>query len=93
MIHMSLSSAAQALHASIAGDDVYFTGCSTDSRNIKAGEMFIALRGERFDGHDFIEQAWRNGAVAAMAEENTGQALPMLLVKDTRAYMGRLACR
>lgn len=91
MINMSLASAARALQASIVGDDVYFTGCSTDSRKIKAGEMFIALRGEHFDGHDYIEQARRNGAVAAMAEENTGQSLPLLLVPDTRSDMGKLA--
>ncbi|MGH8744795.1 MAG: Mur ligase domain-containing protein [Burkholderiales bacterium] len=39
------------------GDDVRFTAVSTDSRNTASGDLFVALRGERFDGHDYIGAA------------------------------------
>ena len=91
MINMTLATAADALQARIVGDDVYFNGCSTDSRNIKVGEMFIALRGQHFDGHDYIDQARQSGAVAAMVETDAGHPNPLLLVEDTRLGMGKLA--
>ncbi|MBN1482058.1 UDP-N-acetylmuramoyl-tripeptide--D-alanyl-D-alanine ligase [candidate division KSB1 bacterium] len=46
------------------------TGVSTDSRSVKAGELFVALRGENFDGHDFVRQALSDGAVAALVDHN-----------------------
>ena len=91
MINMLLSSAARDLQAKLIGADVLFTGCSTDSRNIKTGEMFIALRGQHFDGHDFIDRARYSGAVAAMIETDTAASLPLLRVNDTRQAMGLLA--
>ena len=91
MIRMSLSTAAESLHANFLGQDVEFAGCSTDSRTLKGGELFIALKGEQFDGHDFIPAAREAGARAAMVEK-TGQAdLPLLVVNDTRQAMGSLA--
>lgn len=91
MISMLLSTAAHTLHARFKGGDVSFNGCSTDSRRIKAGEMFIALRGNQFDGHDFIDQARQSGAAAAMTEVDTGHSIPQLLVDDSRLGMGQLA--
>ena len=91
MINMTLSTAAHALQARVIGEDVFFSGCSTDSRNIKAGEMFIALRGQRFDGHDYIDQARQSGAIAAMVDTDPGHPIPLLLVEDTRLGMGKLA--
>jgi len=46
------------------------TGVSTDSRTIKPGQLFVALKGERFDGHDFIDKAVANGAAAVVACED-----------------------
>lgn len=91
MIDMMLSTAAQSLQAEIIGNDVRFRGCSTDSRIIKAGEMFIALRGEHYDGHDFIGFAQQAGAVAAMVESYSDQSLPLIQVADSRKLMGQLA--
>jgi UDP-N-acetylmuramoyl-tripeptide--D-alanyl-D-alanine ligase len=60
---------------------------STDSRNIKEGDLFIALKGESFDGHDFIQGALSDGAVAVMVEENSdvnvNSGSPVILVRDT----------
>lgn len=91
MISMRLSTAAAATDAICLGEDVEFRGCSTDSRSIKTGEMFIAIKGERFDGHDFLAIAKQNGAVAAMLEKAGQESLPALLVSDTRRALGKLA--
>ena len=91
VISMKLSSAAKSLNATYLGEDVEFIGCSTDSRNLNSGELFIAIKGERFDGHDFLESAKQRGAVAAMVTKTGQQDLPTLVVEDTRKAMGNLA--
>ncbi|WP_240636050.1 UDP-N-acetylmuramoyl-tripeptide--D-alanyl-D-alanine ligase [Caldimonas tepidiphila] len=64
----------------------------TDTRSLQPGDLFVALRGERFDAHDFLSQARAAGAVAALAERGLAEAgLPGLLVPDTRAALGALA--
>ena len=89
---MRLAEAALPLNARCVGADRDFTGCSTDSRKLNAGQLFVALRGQRFDGHDFVLEAERNGAGGALVESVPPAAtLPMLLVADTRQAMGRLA--
>jgi len=90
---MLLSKAAASIRGDLAGEDLMFSGCSTDSRRVTDGELFIALRGERFDGHTFVRQAHGNGAAAAMVERAFSDlaAMPLLIVEDTRRAMGRLA--
>jgi UDP-N-acetylmuramoyl-tripeptide--D-alanyl-D-alanine ligase len=90
---MSLGEAARALGAAPSGADVRFDGVSTDSRSLRPGELFVALRGERFDGHEFLDAARRAGAVAALVESafNRAVPLPALAVEDTRLALGRLA--
>jgi UDP-N-acetylmuramoyl-tripeptide--D-alanyl-D-alanine ligase len=96
---MRLSQAAQALHASSSGRDVEFTGVSTDSRAIRSGELFVAIKGDRFDGHAFVEQAASRGAVAALVNKTESSvekraaalALPLIAVDDTLAALGSLA--
>ena len=64
----------------------------SDTRSLRAGDLFVALRGERFDAHDFLSQARASGAVAALAEHGLAAAgLPGLEVADTRAALGTLA--
>lgn len=91
---MQLSDAASVLDAHVDGVDVRFTGVSTDTRTLKAGDLFIALHGEHFDGHRFLAQAQAAGASSAMVEEayaNAQPRLPLLVVKDTRRALGGLA--
>ncbi len=73
-------------------------GVSTDTRAIPAGSAFVALRGERFDGHDFLAEALRAGAACALvAHDRAGAAaegapgLPLLAVADTLAALGAIA--
>jgi UDP-N-acetylmuramoyl-tripeptide--D-alanyl-D-alanine ligase len=64
----------------------------TDSRSLLPGDLFVALRGERFDAHDFLPQARAAGAVAAMAERGLAEAgLPGVEVPDARLALGELA--
>ena len=67
----------------------------TDTRTLRAGDLFVALKGERFDGNDFLAQARASGAVAALAARGLGDAssdnLPGLLVADTLAALQQLA--
>lgn len=68
------------------------TGISTDSRTVKPGDLYVALRGERFNGHDFITAAGQAGAVAALveaAQENAG--IVQLQVANTLQALGELA--
>ena len=91
---MTLAEAATVLDARLQGDDVRFEGVSTDTRTLEPGNLFIALRGERYDGHGFVTAAARAGAVAAMVDSAGIPAegeLPVLIVKDTRLALGRLA--
>ncbi len=91
MISMHLSQVAEALNTSRQGEDVLFSGCSTDTRNMKQGELFIALQGENFDAHNFIEKAERLGAAAVMVEHIESKSFPAIVVKNTRKSMADLA--
>jgi UDP-N-acetylmuramoyl-tripeptide--D-alanyl-D-alanine ligase len=90
---MSLQEAAVAVLGRTSGGDPAFTGVSTDTRSLRAGELFVALRGEQFDGHAFLEQAKATGAAAAMVDARYGGQfpLPVLVVDDTRTALGTLA--
>ncbi len=64
----------------------------TDTRTLQAGDLFVALRGERFDAHDFLVQARTSGAVAAIAERGLQAAgLPGIEVPDSLQALGHLA--
>ena len=92
---MRLSEAGNVLSGEVAGADVLFTGVSTDTRTLRAGDLFVALRGDKFDGHRFLPQARSAGAVAAMVDEAASEAaghdLSLLRVPDTRSALGQLA--
>ena len=75
--------------------DLVVSGVTTDSRQAQAGDLFVALRGERFDGHDFLEDVAAGGAAAIMVEQNKMPArLPncaVIGVGDTRKALGQMA--
>lgn len=95
---MDLLAASAAMSGTTLGDNVPFDRVSTDSRRVVPGDLFFALRGENFDGHDFIAAAKARGAVAAVvaadtAEDRNGGDLPRVVVADTRLALGALAAR
>ena len=88
---LRLSDVAVALNAQVIGADVEFHAVSTDSRAITPGQLFVALVGPRFDGHDYLAAVAAKGAVAALVErEVPGAPLPQLLVADSRLALGKL---
>jgi UDP-N-acetylmuramoyl-tripeptide--D-alanyl-D-alanine ligase len=69
-----------------------FIGVSTNSQTVVAGNLFVALRGERFDAHDFLSQVVGRGAAAVVAERVPNDfPLPALIVPDTRNALGQIA--
>jgi UDP-N-acetylmuramoyl-tripeptide--D-alanyl-D-alanine ligase len=90
---MSLAEAAAVLGAGVRGADVRFSGVSTDSRTLRRGELFVALRGERFDGHGFLQNAAAAKAAAALIDSRYVGDLPLptAVVDDTRLALGVLA--
>lgn len=91
---MTLAHAAAVLGGELRGADVRFEDVCTDSRTLKKGDLFIALRGERYDGHDFVGQAAASGAAAALVDRAyavSTAALPVAAVADTTLALGALA--
>ncbi len=88
---MTLTAAASALGIKGVSGDLVLKGVSTDTRCILPGQLFIALRGPNFDGHQFIDQAIANGAVAVVSEHEISQDVACLIVKDCRKALGQLA--
>ena len=97
MTMMRLSEAARAISAELRGEDCAFEAVSTDTRALAPRALFVALRGERYDGHDFLAQAAVKQAAGALVQESglgarkPGLALPLLVVEDTRFALGTLA--
>lgn len=92
---LSLAQIAKAcpeLRAQVRGGDCRFTRLTTDSRQLQAGEVFLALRGERFDGHNFLAAAADQGAAALVVESPaTNLDLPQLVVNDSLKALGQIA--
>ena len=91
MIHGSLTGLARSLGATLGGPDHGFRGVSTDTRTLAPGELFVALRGPSFDGHEFVAQAAAAGAAAAVVDHAVRADLPQLLVADTLQALGAIA--
>lgn len=87
----TLATVASAINARIRGV-AEFTRVTTDSRQIQAGDLFVALRGDKFDGHQFAQAALDAGAAAVMVDNAGAENFtPALIVADTRLALGQLA--
>ena len=98
MRRVSLSTIAGWTGGTLLGDDVMVDAVAIDSRALATGDaataadtLFVALRGERFDGHDHVAAAAAAGARAALVSRALDVALPQVLVVDTQAALGALA--
>ncbi|WP_312996973.1 UDP-N-acetylmuramoyl-tripeptide--D-alanyl-D-alanine ligase [Leclercia sp.] len=90
MISVTLSQLATILGADVSGE-LTFDAVTTDTRKITPGCLFVALKGERFDAHDFAEQAKAAGAGALLVSRKLDIDLPQAVVKETRLAFGELA--
>ena len=82
---LARSVAAQAVNGDVR---ITFGGVSTDTRSLEAGDLFVALRGDRFDAHEFIGRAVERGAVAVLLEHPVDVDVPQIIVADTRRALG-----
>lgn len=93
MIKLSTVQLAQILQAKLIGDEnVQVEEINTDTRKSVSNSLFFALKGEKFDAHQYLDQAVSQGALALVVQqENSSISVPQLVVKDTRIALGELA--
>lgn len=91
MINVTLSQLVDILHGELQGADATIDAVTSDTRKLTPGCLFVALKGERFDAHDFVDKAKEGGAGALLVSRKLDIDLPQLVVKDTRLAFGELA--
>jgi len=88
---LRLSEVALWTHGALSGKDLMVRGVATDTRQAMPGALFVALKGDNFDGHDFVEKAKEAGAVALLVAKPVASELPQVVVADTLLALGDLA--
>ncbi|WP_233981041.1 UDP-N-acetylmuramoyl-tripeptide--D-alanyl-D-alanine ligase [Pectobacterium versatile] len=91
MIRVSLQQLATVLNAQLIGENIDIEDVSTDTRKLSSGCLFVALKGEKFDAHDYAADAVKGGAAALLVSKRLLVDEPQLLVSDTRVALGQLA--
>lgn len=87
----SLAEITPLLRGTLRGEDLFFSQVGIDTRTLAKGALYVALSGERFDGHDFVREAEKAGACAIVAEKRVETTMPVIQVRDSRYALGRLA--
>lgn len=88
---MKLSEIANILGVEYNGSEILIESVSIDSRALKPGQLFIAIIGDQFDGHDFVASAEKQGAAAVIVSSPVDVGIPSLLVNDTRQALAKIA--
>jgi UDP-N-acetylmuramoyl-tripeptide--D-alanyl-D-alanine ligase len=88
---LMLSEIAKAVDGQMQGPDVLCESVGSDSRNISKNQLFIAIKGERFDGNSYAEEAVKQGAAAALISVENTKVTSAVVVADTRLALGKLA--
>ena len=91
MRKMLLSEIAENTGGKLVGVDAEISSISTDTRKIEKGSLFVAVKGENFDGHNFCETAVNNGAVGVFVEKDVDCDTSKVIVDNTRLAQLRLA--
>lgn len=91
MIPAALKEISEVLQTHLMGDNATITDISIDSRTLKPGDLFVALKGARFDGHHFVHEAMSHGATGLLSEQRLPIDLPQIVVPDTARALGELA--
>lgn len=91
MTEMQLSELAQVVNGVLVGNDMSFQHITTDSRSVVSGDLFVAIHGDRFDGHHYVEAVSKMGATAALISQDMVVSMPVIKVKDTRIALGQMA--
>ncbi len=88
---MKLSTLTEKNIGRLVGEDCEFERLNTDTRSIEKGDLFVALKGERFDAHDMLGQAAEKGACALVVEQETSLDVPQLVVDNTTTALGSIS--
>lgn len=91
MIAVTLQTLAELTGGKLYGGDLSVAEVTTDTRKVSAGCLFVALKGERFDAHDFVGEALASGSAALLVSKHLPVAVPQVVVADTRIALGQLA--
>ncbi len=91
MIKMTLNEIAAVLNGTLIGADAEICGVSIDTRTLQIGNLYIAIAGKNFDGHDFVDSAKEAGAAAVLTHKKLATDLPQVLVENTHSALGELA--
>ncbi len=91
MMARTLAAVAREVDGTLHGADAPFGAVTTDTRTLGPGELFVAIRGERFDGNDYVPAAHEKGAAGALVSRVSPVPLSQVAVADTRAAFGALA--
>ncbi len=90
-MEMLLNEVAKATNGSLMGEDLTITASSIDTRTLNKGDLYIAIKGENFDGHAFVEKAVIAGAKAILVEQETNVSQPQIIVKDSHLALAEFA--
>ncbi len=90
-MEMLLTEIASSVNGELIGDDLMISSISIDTRTLKQGDLYIAIQGANFDGHEFINKAEAAGASAILLAQKMESSLPQIIVKDTRLALAELA--
>ena len=91
LIDKKLSKIVEITNSELKGKDLSFNKISTDTRTLKKGDLFLALKGENFDGHDFIEKAIAKGANSIVSEKELNYEISYIKTKNNHIFLKKLA--
>ena len=90
-MNMMLSEIAECVQGQLVGNDVEVSSVSIDTRAIKPGQLYVAIKGHNFDGNEFVDKAEQAGATAAIVHKGVTVMIPHIVVDDTRLALAELA--
>ncbi len=90
-MNMTLSEIAACVQGKLIGEDVVVSSVSIDTRGIKPGQLYVAIKGRNFDGNEFVDKAEHGGASAAIVHKGATVTIPHIVVDDTHLALAELA--
>ncbi|MEM7377968.1 MAG: Mur ligase domain-containing protein, partial [Pseudomonadota bacterium] len=88
MISLTLSDIAAHVGGTLLGGELELLRVSVDTRTLRPGDVYFALTGDRFDGHQFVEDAVARGAAGVVVERECAVSVPQVIVRDARRALG-----
>ncbi len=91
-MHYRLSEITKVVQGKLCGNDVEIASVSIDTRSLQTGDLYVAIKGDHFDGHAFVEQAEQAGATAVLLERQASNVfVPQIIVRNSRQALAEIA--